>query len=127
MDILIQKFTNFLRSTITFFNSIFMSWCRRCKKVFYLLCARLRRSKLFKQVLLPSSSLKKQTCLGFDQKTRSFGGVGQALVGVSSSKKPAYLGRRSRHTAIIHNTKYSTANVINICNNLDASLSEFYQ
>lgn len=101
MNILIQKFTNLLRST--FFNSIL----KRCIKVFYLLYTQW--SKLFKQVPLPS--------------TRSFGRVGLALVGVSSIKKPAYLVNATR----IHNRKYSTAKVINSCNNLDASLSEFYQ
>lgn len=104
MNILIQKFTNILGST--FFNSIF----KRCIKVFYLLCA--QGSKLFKQVPLPSS--------------RSFGHVGQALVGVSFPNKRAYLV----NAAIIHNRKYSTAKVLNnmqASNNLDASLSEFYQ
>lgn len=101
MNIFIQKFTNLLKST--FFNSVL----KRCIKVFYLLCAQL--SKLFKQVPLPSSI--------------SFGRVGQALVGVSSPKKPAYLVNAAR----IHNRNYSTAKVINSCNNLDASLSEFYQ
>nr|YP_009262039.1 LAGLIDADG endonuclease [Chrysoporthe austroafricana]AMX22114.1 LAGLIDADG endonuclease [Chrysoporthe austroafricana] len=105
MNIFIQKFTNLLRRSRTFFRRSRI--LKRCIMVFYLLCAQW--SKLFKEVPLPTS--------------KSFGRVGQGLMGVSSSRKPAYLVNAAR----IHNRKYSTAKVINSRNNLDASLSEFYQ